>query len=187
MTDNSTAIVCNLTEPDARSRKAILRSNLKPYLIQSSYASGSSQLSFSKPAVTRKKLEQLIALERDCCPFFKFELSETNTHFQLHVTGPDGSEGMVRDFFSTHAEGECRCIESGQSSESGTTKKVVGFISLCAIACAVPPTLAALGLVSVATGAFIGRGIEVAVGALALIGLAYLLVQYAKTKRGTSS
>lgn len=187
MTDTSTAIVCSLTEPDLRNRKVVLRSELKPYLTQATYVAGTSRLVFTKPEVTRQILEHLIVLESDCCPFFSFDLSETDTHFHLSVAGPKGIEDMVRNFFSTSGRVGCGCTGTNQSSGTRTTRNVAGFITLCAIACAIPPTLAALGLIGVATGAFIGKGIEVAVIALALMGLGYVLLQYVKKKRGASS
>lgn len=187
MTDTSTAIACNLLEPHLRDRKVALRGKLAPFLTDANYNDGTSQLAFSKPGVTRQTLDQFMVSEGDCCSFLNFDLSETDTHFHLNITGPAGSEELVRNFFSTSEKSRCGCTGAKQSNGTQITRNAVGFITLCAIACAIPPALAALGLVSVATGAYIGRGIEAAIIALIIIGLGYVLVQFMKKKQGASS
>jgi hypothetical protein len=182
MTDTSTAIACNLTEPDLRNRKEMLRSKLSPFLTQALYTAGTSRLVFSKPNVTKKMLEDMIFLERECCPFFSFELSEASSHFQLNVTGPEGSEDMVRDFFSMNSDKACGCTGSNKTPSS-KKKYAFGFITLCAIGCAVPPTLATLGLIGVATGAYIGMWFEGAVVLAIMLGGGSLFVQYVKKKQ----
>lgn len=182
MTDASNVIACSLTEPDLRKRKEMLRNALSPFLTQATFAAGTSRLAFSKPDVTRKMLEDMILLERECCPFFSFDLSEGSSDFQLSVTGPEGSEDMVRDFFSTNNDTTCGCAGSDKPS---TSKKnyVFGFITLCAVGCATPPTLAALGLIGVATGAYVGMWAEVVAVFTVVLGGGYLLAQYVRKKR----
>lgn len=182
MTDASTAIACNLTKPDLRNRKELLRSKLSPFLTQALYTAGTSQLVFSKPNVTKEMLEDMIVLERECCPFFSFEISETSSHLQLNVTGPEGSEDMVRDFFSMNNDKACGCTGSNKASPS-KRKYAFGFITLCAIGCAVPPTLATLGLIGVATGAYIGMWVEGAVVLAILFGGGYLFAKYMKKRQ----
>lgn len=183
MNDTSTAIACNLTKPNLRSRKDVFQRSLTPYLTRATYTSGTSQLVFSKPDVTRKMLEHLMVLERDCCPFFNFDLSETSSHFQLIVTGPEGSEDMVRNFFSVTSGPECACSDSNQPAGFNTKKYAAGFIAMCAVACTVPPALAALGLISVGLGAYISKGIEAVVITAILSVLGFLLVRYVKMRR----
>lgn len=183
MTDKPSEIVCNLTEPKLRDRKDDFRTKLTPYLTKATYAKGTSRLVFSKPEVTRDMLKQLMVLESKCCPFFSFDLTETDNHFQLSVTGPEGSEDMVQDFFCPSGETGCGCSAQTTTTSSKRPKYIAGVVSLCMIACAIPPVLAAFGLVSVATGAWFGRGIEVVITSLALFGFAYFLLQYARTRR----
>lgn len=183
MTNLPSEIVCTLTEPELRDRKDMLRRSLKPYLAKATYAAGTSLLVFSKPKVTRNMLDNLIELERACCPFFSFDLSETNSAFELTLTGPTGSEAMIRDFFGTTSDAGCGCSGQTTSTRSRTPKYFASLVGLCVIACATPPVLAALGLVSLATGAWLARGIEGAVIGLGLFGFAYLFVQYGRMKR----
>ena len=182
MTDTPTAIVCNLREPDLRNRKKMLRCKLSPFLTQAFYTAGSSQLLFSKPNVTRKMLEELISLERECCPFFSFEVKETSSHFQLNVTGPEGSEDIVRDFFSLNNDTACGCTGSDKTA-SAKKKYAFGFIALCAIGCAAPPTLATLGLIGAATGAYIGMWVEGVMVLAVTFGGGYLFVRHVKKRQ----
>jgi len=183
MIGRSSEIVCTLAEPELQARKAELRQNLKPFLKRSEYADGASVLFFSKPGVTRQQIERMMELERDCCPFFEFELAETGHAFQLSVRGPVGSEGLVRDFFGEPDGAGCGCVRAKGPSARKTGAYIAGFASLCVIACAAPPLLAALGLVGVATGAAWFGWVEAVLIAVALIGLGMFAVQYVKKRR----
>lgn len=183
MTDMSSQIVCNLTAPELKERKGIFRRKLTPHLVKSTYAAGSALLIFSRPEVSREMLETLIELEGECCPFFSFNLEETSDHFQLQITGPDGSENMVCDFFETSNEASCGCGAKDKSTGSAVPKFFASLVSLCVVACAVPPALAAAGLANVATGAWLGNVVEGTVIGTALFGFGFLLLQYVKTKR----
>lgn len=185
MTDNSSPIACNLSEPEERNQRDVYRRNLTPFLTDATYAAGTSRLAFSKPDVTRQMLEHLVASEQDCCAFLNFDLSETATHFHLDVSGPEGSEDIIRKFFSSSSgstEPACGCAGADQPRKTKTKKYFARFITICAIACAVPPTLAAVGLIGVATVAYLGKGIEAVLIVLALMGLGFLLIQFVKKR-----
>lgn len=186
MTSSTRAIACNLSSHDERAQRSAFRRSLTPFLIASTYAAGTSQLTFSKPDVTRQMLENLIASEQSCCTFLEFDLSETATAFQLGVRGPKGSEDIVRNFFSTTETSSpptCGCSNTPEPTKAKKAKYFVGFLTLCAIGCVVPPVLAGLGLISVATGAYLGKGIEVVLVGSALLGLGFLLIQFVQKKR----
>jgi len=103
------AIFCTLAQPELRQRKADIRKSLSPHVVASSYAHGMSELDFAKPAVSRMQLENLIGLEKACCPFFTFEIREKHNEFTLIVSGPEGSEDFVRDLFSSEESASCAC------------------------------------------------------------------------------
>lgn len=109
MDDTAPVIFCTLSQTELRERKADVRKSLSPHIVASSCAHGLSKLAFSRPAVVRAKLEHLIELEQACCPFFTFEISETDTAFTLIVSGPEGSEEFVRDLFSPESSISCGC------------------------------------------------------------------------------
>ena len=109
MDNTAPAIFCTLSQRELLGRKADVRKILSPHIVASSYAHGMSKLAFARPAVARTHLEHLIELEQACCPFFTFEISETDTAFTLIVSGPEGSEEFVRDLFSPENSISCGC------------------------------------------------------------------------------
>jgi len=109
MENTAHEIVCALTQPEFRQRKADVYKDLTPHLISLSYKEGVSRLAFARPAVSQAQLERLIKLEQACCPFLNFEVKEMDKEFVLIVLGPEGSEDIVRDLFSPEQMGSCRC------------------------------------------------------------------------------
>jgi len=77
----------------------------------------------------------------------------------------------------------CNCSKSKSSGKAKAAKYGAGFITLCAFCCAVPPAFIALGLMSITTGAYFSAGSTVALVALGVLGLGYLLMHYVKRKR----
>ncbi|MEM8571802.1 MAG: hypothetical protein AAGG56_12990 [Pseudomonadota bacterium] len=107
MAENAPEIACSLTQPEFRRRKADIRQTLMPHLVRSVQDDGATHLVFARPAVSRAKLEDLIALEAACCPFLRFELRETEKEIVLTVSGPAGSEELVRDLFACEPTVSC--------------------------------------------------------------------------------
>ena len=76
----------------------------------------------------------------------------------------------------------CSCSKAKSSGEAKAAKYAAGFITLCALCCAVPPAFIALGLMSITTGAYFSAGSTVALVVLGVLGLSYLLIRYVKRK-----
>ena len=99
----------------------------------------------------------------------------TNTSFNVgcrDICTPKGSIDQT-----------CDCSPARRSGKVTTLKYLAGFISLCALCCAVPPALIALGLMSVTFGAYFSAGSTAALVVLGVLGLGSLLIQYLKRKR----
>lgn len=77
----------------------------------------------------------------------------------------------------------CGCSTAKNPRKDKTAKYGARFVTLCAICCAVPPALIALGFISISTGAYLSAGSKVAFIVLVALGLGYLLIQYVKKKR----
>ena len=77
----------------------------------------------------------------------------------------------------------CACPPKPKISPKGIAKFGAFVISLCAICCAVPAGLIAVGFVGVATGAALGFGLQITAAALAVLALGYLLVKYLRRTR----
>lgn len=81
------------------------------------------------------------------------------------------------------ADQTCGCSKAKSSGKANIAKYGAGFITLCALCCAIPPALIALGLISITTGAYFSAGSTVALVVLGVLGLSYLLMQYVKRNR----
>lgn len=57
-----------------------------------------------------------------------------------------------------------------------------GMITLCAVCCAVPPVLIALGVIGVATGAYLSLGLKTALGVAILLAIGWVVVLYRRTQ-----
>ncbi len=80
----------------------------------------------------------------------------------------------------TDLSGDCSGVRKPQIAKA--LKFGAGFIALCAICCAVPAALIALGIIGVAAGAYLSAGATVALIVLAVSGLGYLAMIYLKKK-----
>ena len=80
-------------------------------------------------------------------------------------------------------DGSCGCSGVRKPHAAKALKFGAGFVALCAICCAVPPALIAVGLIGITTGAYLSAGATVAFIVLALLGLGYLSMTYLKKKR----
>lgn len=109
MTKATPEIVCKLTDLEFRERKELIRRELTPFMTKLARADKTLRLEFSEPEVTVQMLEELIELERECCPFLDFRIIETDCCLELIVAGPVGSEGLVNDLFAVDSNGGACC------------------------------------------------------------------------------
>ncbi len=99
----------------------------------------------------------------------------TNTSSPNACRLPSSSKGS--------ADPGCGCAPAGKQPKTKTAKNFAGFVTLCAICCAVPPVLVAFGVIGIATGAYLSTGVEVLIVILAMMGLGLLLMKFVKKKR----
>jgi hypothetical protein len=84
---------------------------------------------------------------------------------------------------SGHSDPSCSCSVTIKPKRTKVAKFGAGFLALCAICCAVPPALIALGFVGAIAGAYLSAGLTMALIVLTLLGLTYLSISYVKKKR----
>ena len=77
----------------------------------------------------------------------------------------------------------CACARTKQLRTAKVLKIGAGFVALCALCCAVPATLIALGVIGVVTGAYLSSGLTTALIAPGVFGIGYLVVTRTKKKR----
>ena len=93
--------VCTLSEEELRERGQLIRAQLMPHARRQERLANGMAFEFEASAERRAQLEELIALERQCCAPMKIELSESEAGLRLEVLAPPRStrrspRGVVR-------------------------------------------------------------------------------------------
>lgn len=99
MHDVNLPIACTLSAPEKREREATLIANLKSGVLASQEIEDGYAFRFSGEANWLVLAAELIAAERECCPFLRFELvAEPNLGaIIVRITGPQGSKKFLMD------------------------------------------------------------------------------------------
>jgi hypothetical protein len=82
-------ITCRLSDAEFRQREATLLAQFKALVVKEEELVDGYAFTVSRNSDSFATLEQLIAAERECCPFLKFEsMEQFDSRFILHVTDP---------------------------------------------------------------------------------------------------
>lgn len=92
MEKTKTELGCKLTDEELREQKERIRADLKDDLQDKQEIADGFVYAFGGSDATIDKLLNFIRIERQCCPFFRFELTirDEKTDILLKITGPDG-------------------------------------------------------------------------------------------------
>ena len=92
-------IACQLTDPEFRARRSGLIAAVRAMVVSATWQPDGLVLELPPSAAALRDVLDLVAAERTCCPFLRFELQtgpeEVTT--RLTITGPPGS----REFLET--------------------------------------------------------------------------------------
>jgi hypothetical protein len=95
------AVVCTLTEPELRERRAGLLHDLRERVEE--IRELESGVAFGLPGddAALALATEVIRLERRCCAFLRFRLDvrPDSAPFWLEITGPEGTREMIRTMF----------------------------------------------------------------------------------------
>ena len=97
-TDNRVEISCLLTNPELQHRKATILVNLKQKITEIEELSDGYTFAFKGDNTTIDELIEFIKSERQCCPFFTFNLSVKNENngVWLSIAGPKGTKEFIQ-------------------------------------------------------------------------------------------
>jgi hypothetical protein len=95
------AVACSLSQADLAGRSARWRELARSALQQASRTPRGQRLTFSANQEAADELEELAALERQCCPFATWSVHSADGHLILDIsaTGPEGV-GAVHAMFA---------------------------------------------------------------------------------------
>ena len=99
-------IACHLRAltPIERELRADLASRVKSSIVSMRELANGYVLTLNRE-VTGRCVEDLVSLERRCCPFLRFRFALVLTGLELEVTGPAGSKELLSQEFGLQDAG----------------------------------------------------------------------------------
>jgi hypothetical protein len=91
-------MACSLGPEDASSRAAEWRRLYRQALIEGRREGDAVALRFHASPDVERALDDLVAAERDCCPFLNLALSPEGDDLLLTVSGPPQARPIVEQF-----------------------------------------------------------------------------------------
>ena len=94
-------IACTLTTAELQERRRTNLERVKQAIVESRELDDGYALSFPSSTESLNELTTLVDLERQCCPFLKFQITvEANSGpVWLEITGPDGTKDFLKNTF----------------------------------------------------------------------------------------
>lgn len=90
-------ICCKITSTELQKHKSIQLAELKAVIVEKQEVRDGFAYTFPGTDVILNQLITFIQSERECCPFFKFELiiQDVQSNVRLKITGPDGTKEFI--------------------------------------------------------------------------------------------
>jgi len=101
MMADSTEVSCTLTSLQQRARHAHVKDTIIPMVCSVTRADGLLRIEFTEPENIRELVEEFVTLERQCCSFLSFSISETDGRLTVVIQGAPESEHMLDLFFQS--------------------------------------------------------------------------------------
>ena len=97
---------CSLTSADLQERREVLKSEIFPKMIKKHELTNGYVYYFDDEKGFSEKIMELIQKEKECCPFFKFDLSilPFGKGIALQISGSEAVKGFLEDFESSEAD-----------------------------------------------------------------------------------
>jgi hypothetical protein len=100
--DSPLPIACNLSDAEFRQRREELLKTVAGAVVKQQELVDGCAYCFPPEAKWIAELAQLIAFERECCPFLQFALrvEPANGPIWLELTGPEGTKEFLNSIFA---------------------------------------------------------------------------------------
>lgn len=98
-------VACSLSGSELQERRRGLLRKVSEALLEVKELANGYAYRFPSDEVWIKELANLIALERQCCPFLKFsiQLGPGDGPIWLELSGPEGTKDFLNTLFATDA------------------------------------------------------------------------------------
>ncbi len=100
--DADAAIACSLNDQEFRDRRALVRRTLLGHVNGFKRNGDTLTLQFEEGEKFRADLEHFVSLERQCCGFLTFAISDAPRN-ELQISGPPGASATI-DMFAAAIE-----------------------------------------------------------------------------------
>lgn len=97
----SEAIACTLDAADLGERSAEWESLSRNALVAASRTGESVRLTYANRTDVAIELKRLVELERACCPFLSWDITQSSEELLLTVSGSGEPERMLKEFMTT--------------------------------------------------------------------------------------
>jgi mercuric ion transport protein len=164
------AVACFLDGNAYRTRVARIHALMEQALIARERFETSVRLRFRLDAGVEAHLEELVALERACCPFLVFALDTLPGEMVLTIAGPESAAALLDEAFGGAAA--CQAVRTPARHRHTAWTVTAGAITAAfgvATCCALPLALAIFGLGTVTSMTMIGAWIAPYKGLVSLV------------------
>jgi hypothetical protein len=161
--EQTDVIACVLDGQAYRTRVARIHALMEHELIARERLETAVRLRFRRDAGVEANLEELVALERACCPFLVFALEKLPGEMVLTISGPESAAALLDDAFGGPAA--CQAVNTPALRRHTAWAVTAGALTAAfgvATCCALPLALATVGLGTATTmtdGGAVGIGI----------------------------
>lgn len=93
-------IACSLPTGQARDRSALIAQLRADAMLGQQPITGGLRTRFRADAATEQRVRGLVAVERDCCGFLRFDLQREPDALVLDITGSTDAQPVIQTFFA---------------------------------------------------------------------------------------
>lgn len=92
------ALACTLTSNELRDRRSSARALLLPQVMSSKPLDSGLQIEFALVQGLRERVEEFVALERECCRFLNFSIDGSGDTLTVRIQGPPEAADVISLF-----------------------------------------------------------------------------------------
>jgi hypothetical protein len=90
-------ITCTLSTAELQERKATILASIRNAVLGISRIPGGYRYEFASNSTTLSEVSRMVELERQCCTFLNFDLTQIAKTIRLDVSGPPEALAIVKD------------------------------------------------------------------------------------------
>jgi mercuric ion transport protein len=168
--EKTDVVACVLDGRAYRTRVARIHALMDQALIARERLELSVRMRFRRAAGVEADLEELVALERQCCPFLAFAVEKRSGEMVLTISGPESASALLDAAFGDASA--CQVVNTPARRRHTAWAVTAGALTAAfgvATCCALPFALATIGLGTGTAMTIIGAGVAPYKGLVSLV------------------